>query len=195
MLAKKTIRLKRCSCKVHHTLRGCQTGRMKGKKGFCIQSVGFWSVKAHVCSTCVSHGWQGKLLLGRLGHGQTPWVGFLGMWSVLSVGRFVPLVGSSHPGAFSEYAFVGNVSGCLIRQMLLGWVRCSGAMRNISILFLTLFLMEWGSKVIWFLRNWTMIFECRGQWKEKQSFSPVACRMCPSGWTLDLKVTAWGSVN
>lgn len=158
---------------------------MRGKKDFCIQSVGFWSVKAHGCSTCVSPGWQGKPLLGRVGSLQTPWVGFLGMWNVLSVERFVPLVGSSYSGACSEYAFVRNVSGCLIRQMLPGWVRCSGTMRNTSILFLT-FLMERGSKVIWFLRNWTMIFECRGQGKENQSFSPVECRRGPSGWTLDL---------
>lgn len=36
------------------------------------------------------------------------------------------------------------------------------SMRNISVLFLT-FLMAWDSKVILFLRNWTMIFKCRKQ--------------------------------
>lgn len=193
-VGKKTIGLKRMRLQGSSHTESLSNWQNEEGKGFSIQSAGFWSVKAHGCSMCVSPGWQGKPLLGRVGSLQTPGVGFLGMWSVLSVGWFVPLVGSSRPGACSEYAFVSNVRGCLIRQMLLGWVRCSGTTRNTSILFLT-FLMEWDSKVIWFLRNWTMIFKCRGQWKEKQSFSPVECRMCPSVWTLDLKGTAWGSVN
>lgn len=140
-VGKRTIGLKRMQLQGSSHTESLSNWQNEGGKGFCIQSVGFWSVKAHGCSTCVSPGWQSKPLLVRVGSLQRPWIGFLGMWSVFSVGRFVPLVGSSHPGACSMYAFVGNVSGCLIRQMLLGWVRCPGAMRNISILFLT-FLME-----------------------------------------------------
>lgn len=171
--------LNRCCCKVHYTLRDCQSSG--NEKGFNIQPVGFWPVKTHGWNACVNPARQHQLQSGLTGSLQNS---RKKIWEVLNalitVRQFMPLVGSSHPGAHSEYAFIGNVR-------LLGWSRCSwdelvlGAQPEISMFFFLTFFVKWDNNVIHFLENQTTVFKQREQWI--YVYFHMECRVFPS-WSV-----------
>lgn len=149
--------LRRCCCKFHCTLQGCQSSG--NEKDFNIQPVAFWPVQTRGWNACVNLARQHKLQLGlsslcrkfeeeglgnikRSYYCQTPhgWSWQPSCWSMLGM------------------CFRWKCQAAWMEQMLMGWVGARNSTRNTHVLFLT-FLIKRDNNITLFLGSQTIIFK------------------------------------